>query len=994
MRIDSARQLSGEYETTAGRFRDSVASLSSHLAEATALLDSAQHPLYGPMPALTTVANDLKSDQGDLDWRIDWIEMSDARPIGASGQVEVSMGDTLEDALAAKGITGDYADLVEKLLAEGKSLEEAIQAAEFEQAMDELAVRAAEFIQDPNKNPFDYRTVAEIDSRIEEILRSFPPNIIDQGPAGLEVELLHALRLALVAEEEGSQFEIRPGDLADRHPHQLNDLAEWWSRIEDERTTGMKLVLTDLISLQTNYTEQQIEDYVTAEHTLSNEDEELVNRLGLIGRWNLSPADIAERNGIIDQLAGSDPAAAQLINELLTAGLPIAVSIRLAKASTNDNDLREHISILREIYGVSDTGQVTHSAEQLGLTEAQYLNGLDDDAIAEHLQLTKAFADQERPGAILTDAERHAIAEFRDNYDALAALTSVMVFGSDTSDYWAIEDSGIYWHHIEALANGDFNEPLYQGGSIYTPQYDTGFTMWEYFELQFPELAATLTPAQVQAIARQLLANPEAWNKVSGAHDGTEILNADNHDFTGTPDGGITADDFTGFDQQDALRQFLFPHLSAIDTANGGEIDHTLSANDFAEWMLEQPDIPYELRDNINAAIADGLTDKGGWEKIFRAFEVAGYVIAGATLLALPGGNVVLISSLTVAGVAVGIGEAVSANQAGHDEAAAWALAGVALDLIDVAEIATFATAAARAARQGGNEALAEAIEKLTKSSPEIVRAIDASFADPKVASLLQAAAEEGDPLALARLEIELTAKLTDSGVSAAEASAFTSKLITRNLETPGMPVASYEQASDLFRENPTLIDDIGQAVESSSDPVRTMSDLQLAGDNVENVLSSMERFRVESKWVQLDSPKGYLHYPGEFGFVHPPVRTVLEPGTQIDRYGENFGQYLSPAGTPFDHRSIPPSQEADTLTRFEVVRPLPIAEGAIAPWFDQPGGGVQYFIPTESDLKAAADMGFELPDNIVSIPDEFSETKGEMLEWLSNEGYIVEVTS
>ena len=819
MRIDSARQLSGEYETTAGRVRGSVTSLSSLLSEATALLDSSQHPLYGPMPALTTVANDLNTDRRDLDWRVDWIEMSDAQPIGTSGQVQLAMGDTLEGALESKGITGDYADLVKKLLAEGKSLEEAIQAAEFEQSMDELAVRAGEFIQDPNKNPFDYRTVAEIDERIEEILRAFPSSIVDQGPAGLEVEFLHALRLALLADEEGSQFEIRPSDLADRHPHDLTDLAEWWSRIEDERTNGMKLVLTDLIALQTDYTEQQIEDYVTAEHTLSNEDEELVNQLGLIGRWNLSPADVAERNGIIDQLAGSEPAAAQLINELLAAGLPIAVSIRLAKASTNDDNLREHISILREIYGVSDTGQVAHSAEQLGLTEAQYLNGLDDDTIAEHLELTKAFADQERPGAILTDAERDAIAGLRDNYDALAALTGVMVFGTADRDYWVVESSGIYWHHIEALANGDFTQAVIHDGGIYGTSYDTGYTAWEYFELQFPELAATVTPAQVQALAQQLLANPEAWNKVSGAHDGTEILNADNHDFTGTPDGGITTDDFTGFDQQDALRQFLFPHLSAIDTANGGEIDHTLSANDFAQWMLEQPDIPYELRDNINAAIADGLTDKGGWEKIFRAFEVTGYVIAGATLLALPGGNVVLISSLTVAGVAVGIGEAVSANQAGHDEAAAWALAGVALDLVDVAEIASigFAAAARRALRRKGIYLADGSLNE------RVFKDLEAFFHKPANINAAHELIDATDAVALARLELDMVSHLTRSGFSVDEATAFVRSL-------GGGPIIAkpkaqtrfdilLENSRDAFERYPNDIDTLTNAFAGVTDP-------------------------------------------------------------------------------------------------------------------------------------------------------------------------------
>ena len=993
--MDSARALSGAYKTTAGEIRESVADLSGFITDALELLGRpGQNSVYGPIPALYEVNRHLTSDKDDLDWRLDWIEMSDARPLGVTGQVQLVMGDTLRETLEDEGIGDKYAELVEEMFAQGKSLKQAIARAEFERDLDELAELAAEFIDDPNKNPFDYRTVDAIDERIEEIQWDLlGKGLIDQGPYGLELSILIALRDALVAKEEGSPFEIRPSDLARRHPHDLSPEAELFARIQShEPTAELTKVLEGLLALQSSFTEQQIEDYVNAKHTLSNHEQLLVGQLGRIGRFNLTPAEVAERNAIIDELTGGDELVSQRLDELLAAELPVAVALRLATISEDAGALDKHISTLREIYGANDVGEPTHSADQLGLSDNDYFTGLNDDTIAEVFELDLAFADQGAPDPLLTDQERAALGEFHANFEALAALTAVMVFGTSSQDYGVVSSAGIHWHHLEALANGEFDATVIHDGGAFGTSYDTGLSVWELFALEYPELAATLTPAEVQRIARQLLDSPEAWNKVSGSRSGTEILNADQHDFSGsTARSGVNLEDLNGFDQQEQLRHFLFPYLESIDTANGGTADQTLSAHDFAEWLLQQPDLPHQLRDQVNSAVAAGLTDQGGWDYIFRTFEVAGYVVAGATLVFLPGGNVAILGSLTAAGVAVGVGEAVAGHQTGNDDAAAWALAGLALDLIDIAEIGTFTTAASRAARNGGSELLADAFEGLRRTNPEVVGALDDAFTDPQIARLLHEVANNHDPVALARLELELTSLLTASGVPVSEASAFTSKLVATGLETPGLSVGNYEQARDLFDANPDSIDAIGRVIETADDPIRTMSDLTLAGDNAAAVVETMERFGVASRFVNLENP-GWIHYPDEFGFGAPPVRTVLEPGTRIDRYGENFGQYLSPAGTPFDHRSIPPSQEFDAVTEFEVVRPLPVADGPIAEWFDQPGNGTQYFIPTESDVQDAIAKGFELPDNIVVVPDEWASSKEMMLEWLEAEEYIVQV--
>ncbi|WP_157531130.1 glycohydrolase toxin TNT-related protein [Mycobacterium sp. IS-1496] len=81
-------------------------------------------------------------------------------------------------------------------------------------------------------------------------------------------------------------------------------------------------------------------------------------------------------------------------------------------------------------------------------------------------------------------------------------------------------------------------------------------------------------------------------------------------------------------------------------------------------------------------------------------------------------------------------------------------------------------------------------------------------------------------------------------------------------------------------------------------------------------------------------------------GFNTPEGRTptVLNPGDEFDRFGPGFGQFGSPVGTPFPERALPAHSLDAGYHRYEVVRPLPIWEGKIAPAMGQPGGGTQYY--------------------------------------------------
>nr|WP_042177999.1 TNT domain-containing protein [Kibdelosporangium sp. MJ126-NF4] len=100
---------------------------------------------------------------------------------------------------------------------------------------------------------------------------------------------------------------------------------------------------------------------------------------------------------------------------------------------------------------------------------------------------------------------------------------------------------------------------------------------------------------------------------------------------------------------------------------------------------------------------------------------------------------------------------------------------------------------------------------------------------------------------------------------------------------------------------------------------------------------------------------QGAWRYPPQDGFLLDPqgqpikwVRT-LPVGTELDRFGSEFGGFLSPAGTSYAARSIPPQSlytfEAAypcNYHKYRVITAFAVSEGPIAPWFEQHGVGVQ----------------------------------------------------
>lgn len=96
---------------------------------------------------------------------------------------------------------------------------------------------------------------------------------------------------------------------------------------------------------------------------------------------------------------------------------------------------------------------------------------------------------------------------------------------------------------------------------------------------------------------------------------------------------------------------------------------------------------------------------------------------------------------------------------------------------------------------------------------------------------------------------------------------------------------------------------------------------------------------------------------------------TALKPDTVVDRYGEPTGNVAYLAGTPFPERSIVPEWINRPYHAYRVIKPIDVLTGTAIPWFDQPGGGTAYVLPTSVanllNTGALAEESVPRPDSV-----------------------------
>lgn len=90
--------------------------------------------------------------------------------------------------------------------------------------------------------------------------------------------------------------------------------------------------------------------------------------------------------------------------------------------------------------------------------------------------------------------------------------------------------------------------------------------------------------------------------------------------------------------------------------------------------------------------------------------------------------------------------------------------------------------------------------------------------------------------------------------------------------------------------------------------------------------------------------------------------QVMLQPGTELDRFGEPSGNVTYAFRTPYSNRSLPPQWANRNYFAYRVQRPLQVLRGSAVPWFEQPGGGTAYVLPTSVEELLAEGVLVEMP--------------------------------
>ena len=741
-----ARSLIAEYDNAAGKIDGAIPVLSPLVSEAMGLLERAVMPANDPMADLYDAAVGMGKDGRDVGWRLELIETGDSRPMGEHTVLNVSY--------ANAWIDGDTS-LVEALIAAGLTEAQANEAAKAVNGGDGFGDAVLE-------------QLTKGDGKVPlELLPLLAPYLSEAEILNIQLRSEYEAELERLAEASEGLFDVNPFTIP------FDEIDDRIEEVRRERNHWDPDV--------TLRADLEVEILTAIREGLEAEDGDF----GFV----LSPEDAVARraDGQLEQTTALSEIFADDDNNLgdIATVLTDLNEIQLDQSAvqfehalthepdfTDPADIAYTIAVTRAVLGVDELGNPQHDAEGLGVSEETFVTGYQNNTIAELVEL-ELYAAGLSPVEYLTAQELDAISLLETHFHALMAIGAVQENPSNIPLVLIDGDQGysLTWDQLVAIANGDhINEPLISDEYGNEPYFLAD--LLEYYDT-VPGLTID-SLEDLQAIAQIIVANPRAFEALVGAHDGTEVIQGE--ELTGDLRGGVTAEDFAGFQSQERLRQLIGQLSGDIDSIKDGEeIDGDISAQDFALFILENPDIPAELKDQINQAIESGLTDQGGWEKIQGAFETAGIVVGGLTLLALPGGNVIVLGSLAATGVLIGAGEALAAHKNGDSEALAWALFGTAFDLVDVTEVATVGFSVA--IRRAANRATGITID--SEFMDDFGSLIDSALSRPGVVELIPSA--KADPLARERLRQEMISAMADEGMPTERATSIADALLFPN---------------------------------------------------------------------------------------------------------------------------------------------------------------------------------------------------------------------
>ncbi|KAL8992699.1 MAG: hypothetical protein Q9169_006901 [Polycauliona sp. 2 TL-2023] len=135
------------------------------------------------------------------------------------------------------------------------------------------------------------------------------------------------------------------------------------------------------------------------------------------------------------------------------------------------------------------------------------------------------------------------------------------------------------------------------------------------------------------------------------------------------------------------------------------------------------------------------------------------------------------------------------------------------------------------------------------------------------------------------------------------------------------------------------------------------------------------------ARWT--DNATGFYRYPPQNGFVLDLGgrailgNMTLRVGMQVDRFGSEYGTYISAADAPYAQRALPPSNLATNPSSpeypynyhiYTVLKRLDVLGGPIAPWFGQPGLGVQFYTGAIGNVRTLVEMGYLERSNVTAV--------------------------